>query len=948
MPTDAANPPDPDDAIHLAQLIKHRPAHPDGLIVLLDTCYSGTAPGMRWNTGSGRWKAGCGSRCSPPPTTMPTANAWFTRSLIRLLERGDPAAPDQLRCEDARKLGHEGLTRSSLRSSPPTTPAGTSDSAATAARSPATCSGRTAPAAPRSSSRRSITSRRPDWPSWSRRARPTGVVIVTGEAGVGKSTLAAALARPEITDGRVPPGFAHAVAMLGGTTNLRNLAVDLERQLRHSVAGFAGAVEEFHRSVPRAEREKLDFLGQMVLRPLDYLDGPPVVRVVLDGLDQLPDGTRRQLRTSSSASPDHLRLVMTARDDTPDCPDGTRHPRPPDRPRGPGPLPGGARDTGGGPRGDPRPGAGPLADRAASWPMPSWNSRGSTCPASRGRSTKPTRCAWTRRAPRTTGGRGSARCSGRWPSPGPARSCRWPCSSTRARRWGDLRMNRECSRSSSPSAAWSARRDPGTPDEHAGLFHATLAEYLLSPEAASAGFAIDAEGAHRALAGAIDALAPASDHKRERLSAPLRLPPRGRPLVGPGRVRPGPRVFVDENPTPRERTSTAGCRGMPESWTAGPRPPRHAHRPQQHRGLDRRDGRRPGGAAAVPGAAAGPGAGAGPRPPRHPHHPQQHRALDRRDGRRPGGAAAVPGAAAGPGAGAGPRPPRHPQHPRQHRALDRRDGRRPGGAAAVPGAAAGPGACAGPRPPRHPHHPQTSRSGPARRATAREALRLFRELLPDQERVLGRDHPAPSPPATTSRTGPARWATPGRRCGCPRSCCRTGSGCWAATTPTPSRPATTSRPGPARRATAGRRCGCSRELLPDQERVLGRDHPDTLTTRNNIAHWTGETGDGDGRRCGCSRSCCRTWSGCWAATTPIPSPPWWHGILDHSEWRPGEGCRHLREGLARAETRFGTDHPVTRRFLAAIQKFGCGDPEADAPVSARASLIARPTAILPR
>ena len=26
-----------------------------------------------------------------------------------------------------------------------------------------------------------------------------------------------------------------------------------------------------------------------------------------------------------------------------------------------------------------------------------------------------------------------------------------------------------------------------------------------------------------------------------------------------------------------------------------------------------------------------------------------------------------------------------------------------------------------------------------------------------------------------------------------------------------------------------------RELLPDQERVLGPDHPDTLTTRNNIA-----------------------------------------------------------------------------------------------------------------
>jgi hypothetical protein len=32
-------------------------------------------------------------------------------------------------------------------------------------------------------------------------------------------------------------------------------------------------------------------------------------------------------------------------------------------------------------------------------------------------------------------------------------------------------------------------------------------------------------------------------------------------------------------------------------------------------------------------------------------------------------------------------------------------------------------------------------------------------------------------------------------------------------------------------------------LLPDQERVLGPDHPDTLTTRGNIAHGTGECGD---------------------------------------------------------------------------------------------------------
>src|SRR5262249_6402415 len=70
------------------------------------------------------------------------------------------------------------------------------------------------------------------------------------------------------------------------------------------------------------EREKLDFLNKMVLRPLGYLDGRPEVRIVLDGLDQLADGTRRQLRDALAASPDSLRLVITARDNTPHCPDG--------------------------------------------------------------------------------------------------------------------------------------------------------------------------------------------------------------------------------------------------------------------------------------------------------------------------------------------------------------------------------------------------------------------------------------------------------------------------------------------------------------------------------------------------------------------------------------------------------------------------------------------------
>jgi hypothetical protein len=34
-----------------------------------------------------------------------------------------------------------------------------------------------------------------------------------------------------------------------------------------------------------------------------------------------------------------------------------------------------------------------------------------------------------------------------------------------------------------------------------------------------------------------------------------------------------------------------------------------------------------------------------------------------------------------------------------------------------------------------------------------------------------------------------------------------------------------------------------RELLPDLERVLGVDHPNTLANRNNIAAWAGQVGE---------------------------------------------------------------------------------------------------------
>ncbi len=157
-----------------------------------------------------------------------------------------------------------------------------------------------------------------------------------------------------------------------------------------------------------------------------------------------------------------------------------------------------------------------------------------------------------------------------------------------------------------------------------------------------------------------------------------------------------------------------------------------------------------------------------------------------------------------------------------------------------------------------------------------EAIPLFEQTLADRERVLGADHPD----TLTSRNNLAgAYQAAGRLGGRSRCTSRpwpTANGCWAPTTPTPW-PRGTTWPAPTRRRAAGRgdpavradpgrpRAGAGRrpprhpdlaeqpgrrlpgggqlgeaiplyeQTLADRERVLGADHPDTLTSRNNLA-----------------------------------------------------------------------------------------------------------------
>ena len=511
MPTNAASPPNSKGAIHLAQVIKERPECPAGLIVLLDTCYSGAGA---WDASEYWVRSLAGALRFEVLTATgdsPTAGARFTRSLIRLLERGDPAAPEQLRCEDAAKW----VTRAHPELSPQHSTLNSGGQlrlGRNASKVPGDVFWKESPGRVQILEQTEYFQPTAGLDELVAASRADRVVILTGEAGVGKSTMAAALARPEITDGRVPPGFAHAVAMLGVTTNLRNLAVNVQGQLHRSVAGFAAAVEAFQRDVPRAERDRLDFLRQMVLSPLDYLEGRPTVRIVLDGLDQLPDGTRRLLREVLDAAPGHLHLVITARDDTPDGPEG-------------------------------RVLQATRTDRAV---LARYLEERGVSEAARAAILDRAQRHWLiaqlladavldrpdldlSRLPRTVNDAYAVRldqagAAADWPSrfrpvlgllavagSGPvlpmallahaSTALGGPVDASQVREvLVDLR-------------GLVVRRNTGTKDEHAGLFHLTLAEYLLSSDAASAGFAIDAEAAHRALAEAIDALAPASGHK---------------------------------------------------------------------------------------------------------------------------------------------------------------------------------------------------------------------------------------------------------------------------------------------------------------------------------------------------------------------------------------------------------------------------------------------------
>ena len=127
-------------------------------------------------------------------------------------------------------------------------------------------------------------------------------LMLEGVAGVGKSTLAAALALPESTEGAVPDGFVQAAAFFSTVLTTGELAETLAAQLDRSVPGFAQARDQFDRELTEDERRQLNRLQREVIGPLSRLASDGTVRIVLDGLDHVPPPASRQFNRASTPS----------------------------------------------------------------------------------------------------------------------------------------------------------------------------------------------------------------------------------------------------------------------------------------------------------------------------------------------------------------------------------------------------------------------------------------------------------------------------------------------------------------------------------------------------------------------------------------------------------------------------------------------------------------------
>jgi hypothetical protein len=319
LPDDAEIPPDSDTAVHLTNLIKeaHRNAtgEVDGLGALVDACYSGAAgfgAAQAWVSGL---QGTLRFEMLTAAADRPAANGCFSRSLVKLLHAGISAAPSEhLQCVHVRPL-----IESACPNQVPQNPSYNADETLWLARNVARIIEPWAqtPVADEIQSYTLSYQPTPALGEVVKRSKEQRCLVILGEAGVGKSALAAAVAWPKVSEPIVPTGFVQAIALFNEATTPQALARAVGEQLARGVPGFQETQQAFARETSYPEQQRLDILERKLVEPLKLLK-PAEVRLVFDGLDRLATGAAGLVMTAIEklAELDFMRLLITARPET--------------------------------------------------------------------------------------------------------------------------------------------------------------------------------------------------------------------------------------------------------------------------------------------------------------------------------------------------------------------------------------------------------------------------------------------------------------------------------------------------------------------------------------------------------------------------------------------------------------------------------------------------------
>jgi tetratricopeptide (TPR) repeat protein len=323
LPFNASSTPTSDTAINLTQLIKELYRNSqgrgvDGLGVLVDACYSGAAAMSVAHEWVEKLKAEMRFEVMTATSAFrPAADGCFTRNLTRILSDGLGDVPDAyLRCIHLRTR----IGQACPEQDPPQHPAYNPDEtlwlAKNGGRSPLSWA-----QTPLASEIERLTVTHQATPNLAEVVRQSQVhscLAVVGEAGMGKSALAAALAWPEKAPQMVSTGFVQAIVLLNEAQTPQEIARLLSQQLCRSVVGFEAAQSEFDRITTFAKKQRLGALEKQVIEPLRLLQHQSVVRIVFDALDRLAIGAGGAVMEALEdlAGLPLVHLIVTSRPET--------------------------------------------------------------------------------------------------------------------------------------------------------------------------------------------------------------------------------------------------------------------------------------------------------------------------------------------------------------------------------------------------------------------------------------------------------------------------------------------------------------------------------------------------------------------------------------------------------------------------------------------------------